>query len=417
MDHRWLFDARRRRLKLARSKVHIDAARARVLAFAKDQALLDWLDAPEGGDADAVVEDVRTDERSNVRSREAAAPLVRVTGGALDVAAQIDSFVAKFGPRTQEAYKNDLRHFGFRLDGEDAYRGLKIFFSLEAGRASQILCDWLRGMLDVESASTMRRRKTTLSAFADHLQQQGLCRWGLRGVSIKQDSRGAVEEGHVGKLHHNVYRVLEVKQALERFQEGEIELTFDGEGLYLRKVTEEMIARWIRAEEETLPLFVEIEKEERARLAPFREMRRVVPWGDPFNVDDQALKKLIESGGARLTPVELPPIKEAVQMQTDGAPFEGGKEHQALSALAAQWLERRGVGWTMKGRTYSAGLCDVRAKNEKLFVECGNLHGAPKPLRAMKAGDALLYIPFPSLGHEDKTIGYLLEPKTVPKKG
>jgi len=225
---------------------HIDAARARVLALVKDQALLDWLDDSEirpaqcsgeptpiaaleltdiigraraggrpetggkgmhagdswsgapvesmkEGDAD-VRSAARHDNAEPGQSAQASAPLVRVTGGALaDVEQQqygpdevFRRFLMNRADGTLKAYKADLDTFAawLRVSSDDAVGRL---LGHGAAAANALAIEWLDSMASL-APSTRKRRLSALRSIVRMARRLGAVDWALDVDSPKVEA-------------------------------------------------------------------------------------------------------------------------------------------------------------------------------------------------------------------------------------
>lgn len=172
---------------------HLDSARARVLAFAKDQALLDWLDAPEGGDANAAGGNTGTGPHES-------APLVRVTGGALAQSVPTPEdvyqhFVDGLTEQTRAAYGEDLEHFARWLGQPDSRAAVTHLFQQSSMQANQLVLGWANAMYaEGYAPSTRSRRMSALRAAVKLANAFGVINWHLHVRSPKvqkvRDTRG-----------------------------------------------------------------------------------------------------------------------------------------------------------------------------------------------------------------------------------
>jgi integrase/recombinase XerC len=204
----------------AEDEQHIDAARVRVLAFAKDQALLDWLDEPElaadsqghgatqqfaavpagGGATD--VGSLRTAPRSSPTSAppgEIVAPQNVPTPD--DV---YQHFVDGLTEQTRAAYGEDLEHFARWLGQPDSRAAVTHLFRQSSMQANQLVLGWANAMhAEGYAPSTRSRRMSALRAAVKLANAFGVINWQLHVRSPKvqkvRDTRG-IEPANVRKM-------------------------------------------------------------------------------------------------------------------------------------------------------------------------------------------------------------------------
>lgn len=225
----------------AEDEARIDTARARVLAFAKDQALLDWLDEElpvssqdhrnntetclAGGGATAIDETLEYGPRAHAAliaappgevleggdvfapvdnsdgSVQAPAPLVRVTGGALaepyepepfDPTKLVEHFYASLGVDTRRGYKFDLEKFAEwreRTCGRaiDVASALAELVAGGPGRANDVVLQWLAFMRENKlSPATRNRRLAAIKSALRYARLVGMVPWSIdvRGARV-----------------------------------------------------------------------------------------------------------------------------------------------------------------------------------------------------------------------------------------
>lgn len=233
----------------------IDVARARALAFAKDQALLDWLDEPElelatdsqghgatrlfgvaptpaGGGATDVAwlrpalqssptsappgeisrgGDVDAKDRDPRNGLHEPAPLVRVTGGALDADAPKQSygpeevfkrFLMNRSDDTLKAYKADVDAFAAWLgvSSDDAVGRL---LGHGLGPANALVIEWLDSMRELAPA-TRKRRLSALRSVVRMARRLGAVEWSLDVDSPKAEAY----RDTAGPTEHEFHKLL-----------------------------------------------------------------------------------------------------------------------------------------------------------------------------------------------------------------
>lgn len=192
----------------AEDEARIDAARARVLAFAKDQALLDWLDEPEleraWESAERVLE--KAGENPTEVLERAGQNIVLATGGALapelepvafDARSVIDHFLTNLAPDTKLAYRSDLEQFA-EWCGSSTEAAVAVLLAQGAGPANAAALRWLGAMRDAGlSTATRRRRLAALKSVVRAARMLGAVQWSIevRGPRVEtfKDTRGPGE--------------------------------------------------------------------------------------------------------------------------------------------------------------------------------------------------------------------------------
>ncbi len=191
-------------------EARIDAARARVLAFAKDCALLDWLDAPEPEwPAEKPAPQWRATngaERGSVTwvASELEAFPIAPPGATPSPEELYDHFRDGLTNHTREAYGEDLEHFARWLGKEDARSAVAHLLRQGAMGANQLVLGWSNAMAAEGYAPTTRaRRLSALRSTIKLANAFGVVDWKIHLRSPKvqkvRDTRG-VEPIDVRKM-------------------------------------------------------------------------------------------------------------------------------------------------------------------------------------------------------------------------
>jgi len=212
----------------AEDEARIDAARVRVLNFAKDQTLLDWLDAPielatdsqghgatrlfgvaptpAGGGATGTEEssDSSAEQPSARPAGRDPTSLVLVTDNALateteraafDAASVVEHFLTNLSADTKLAYRSDLEQFALWSGAPSVDAAVARLLAEGPGAANAVALRWLGSMRDAGlSTATRRRRLAALKSVVKAARLLGAVQWaievkGPRVTSFK-DTRG-----------------------------------------------------------------------------------------------------------------------------------------------------------------------------------------------------------------------------------
>lgn len=186
---------------------------ARVLAFAKDQALLDWIDEPEPmiGDARSTGANQQHDGTASQSSSGIVHEVEDVRVSDLSIQSAVPTpedvyqhFVDGLTEQTRAAYGEDLEHLARYLGQPDSRAAVTHLFRQSSMQANQLVLGWSNAMhAEGYAPSTRSRRMSALRAAVKLANAFGVIDWKLHVRSPKvqkvRDTRG-VEPVDVRKM-------------------------------------------------------------------------------------------------------------------------------------------------------------------------------------------------------------------------